>query len=36
ADHGAMGVEVLAGLMPGEQVALDPVKAGLRGAQAAK
>ena len=36
ADHGAMGVEVLAGLMPGEQVALDPVKAGLQGAQAAK
>jgi RND family efflux transporter MFP subunit len=36
ADHGAMGVEVLAGLMPGDQVALDPVKAGLQGAQAAK
>lgn len=36
ADHGAAGIEVLAGLMPGEQVALDPVKAGLQGAQAAK
>jgi RND family efflux transporter MFP subunit len=36
ADHGAEGVEVLAGLMAGELVALDPVKAGLQGAQAAK
>ncbi len=32
ADHGADGVEVLAGLMPGERVALDPIKAGLAGA----
>jgi RND family efflux transporter MFP subunit len=31
--HGAAGVEVLAGLTAGEQVALDPVKAGLTGAQ---
>jgi RND family efflux transporter MFP subunit len=36
ADHGAEGVEVLAGLGLGERVALDPVKAGLQGAQAAK
>jgi RND family efflux transporter MFP subunit len=35
-DHGAEGVEVLAGLTAGELVALDPVKAGLQGAQAAK
>lgn len=35
AEHGAEGVEVLAGLLPGERVALDPVKAGLAGAQAA-
>ena len=35
-DHGAEGVEVLAGLMAGELVALDPVKAGLQGAQAAQ
>ena len=34
ADHGADGVEVLAGLMTGDRVALDPVKAGLAGAQA--
>jgi RND family efflux transporter MFP subunit len=34
ADHGADGVEVVAGLMAGEQVALDPVRAGLAGAQA--
>lgn len=33
-DHGAAGVEVLAGLIDGEQVALDPIKAGLNGAQA--
>jgi RND family efflux transporter MFP subunit len=33
-DHGAQGVEVLAGLIAGDQVALDPVKAGLAGAQA--
>lgn len=35
ADHGADGVEVVAGLSTGERVALDPVKAGLAGAQAA-
>lgn len=35
ADHGAAGVEVVAGLMAGDQVALDPVRAGLAGAQAA-
>ncbi len=35
ADHGTQGVEVLAGLMPGDRVAVDPVKAGLTGAQAA-
>lgn len=35
ADHGADGIEVLAGLMTGDRVALDPVKAGLLGAQAA-
>ncbi len=35
ADHGAAGVEVLAGLMSGDVVALDPVKAGLAGAQPA-
>ena len=34
AEHGADGVEVLAGLMEGDRVALDPVKAGLAGAQA--
>lgn len=34
ADHGAAGVEVVAGLMAGDRVALDPVKAGLAGAQA--
>ena len=34
ADHGVQGVEVLAGLSAGERVALDPVKAGLSGAQA--
>ena len=34
ADHGAAGVEVVAGLMAGDQVALDPVRAGLAGAQA--
>ena len=36
ADHGADGVEVLAGLSVGDRVALDPVKAGLLGAQAAQ
>lgn len=34
-DHGAEGVEIVAGLRAGERVALDPVKAGLAGAQAA-
>ena len=34
-EHGAEGVEVLAGLLVGDRVALDPVKAGLKGAQAA-
>jgi RND family efflux transporter MFP subunit len=34
-DHGADGVEVVAGLQAGEHVALDPVKAGLAGAKAA-
>lgn len=32
-DHGAEGVEVVAGLVAGDRVALDPVKAGLAGAQ---
>jgi len=35
ADHGADGVEIVAGLAAGERVALDPVKAGLAGAVAA-
>lgn len=34
ADHGAAGVEVLAGLSSGDRVALDPVRAGLTGAHA--
>jgi RND family efflux transporter MFP subunit len=34
ADHGSQGFEVLAGLHDKDQVALDPVKAGLAGAQA--
>ena len=34
-DHGASGVEVLVGLSADERVALDPVKAGMQGAQAA-
>lgn len=33
ADHGAQGVEVLAGLSGVDRVALDPVRAGLAGAQ---
>lgn len=33
ADHGAAGVEVLAGLTDTDRVALDPVRAGLAGAQ---
>jgi RND family efflux transporter MFP subunit len=35
AEHGAQGVEVLAGLSDSDRVALDPVRAGLTGAQAA-
>jgi len=35
ADHGAAGVEVLAGLNAADRVALDPVRAGLQGARAA-
>ncbi|MDZ4290611.1 MAG: efflux RND transporter periplasmic adaptor subunit [Hydrogenophaga sp.] len=35
ASHGAAGVEVLAGLKAGDRVALDPVRAGLVGAQPA-
>jgi RND family efflux transporter MFP subunit len=35
-DHGAQGVEVLAGLLDTDNVALDPVKAGLAGAQVAQ
>ncbi len=35
ADHAGEGVEVLAGLVAGDVVALDPVKAGLAGAQPA-
>ncbi|PHM20273.1 MAG: efflux transporter periplasmic adaptor subunit [Curvibacter sp. PD_MW3] len=34
ADHGAQGLEIVAGLSAGERVALDPIKAGLAGAQA--
>ncbi|PKO62464.1 MAG: efflux RND transporter periplasmic adaptor subunit [Betaproteobacteria bacterium HGW-Betaproteobacteria-18] len=34
AEHGAQGVEVLAGLSDSDRVALDPVRAGLTGAQA--
>jgi hypothetical protein len=34
-DHGAEGVEVMAGLTTGDCVALDPIKAGLAGAQPA-
>jgi RND family efflux transporter MFP subunit len=33
ADHGDAGVEVMAGLVQGERVALDPVRAGLSGAK---
>ena len=33
ADHGTQGVEVVAGLVPGDLVALEPVKAGMAGAQ---
>lgn len=35
ATHGGAGVEVLSGVKPGERVALDPVRAGLAGAQPA-
>lgn len=35
AEHGAQGVEVLAGLTDSDRVALDPVRAGLAGARAA-
>lgn len=35
ADHGAAGVEILAGLNAADSVALDPVKAGLAGARPA-
>lgn len=35
AEHGAQGVEVLAGLSDTDRVALDPLRAGLSGAQAA-
>jgi RND family efflux transporter MFP subunit len=34
AEHGAAGVEVVAGLRPDDQVAVDPVRAGLAGARA--
>lgn len=34
-DHGPQGIEVLAGLLDSDRVALDPVKAGLIGAQPA-
>ena len=33
-DHGAPGIEVISGLAPGDVVAMDPVRAGLLGAQA--
>jgi len=36
ADHGADGIEIVAGLSAGDRVALDPVKAGLAGAVAAR
>ncbi len=36
ADHGVDGIEVLAGLANTDRVALDPIRAGLVGAQAAK
>lgn len=35
ADHGVQGVEVLAGLSENDRVAIDPVRAGLQGAQPA-
>jgi hypothetical protein len=33
AEHAGQGVEVLAGLIESDQVALDPIRAGLAGAQ---
>ncbi|MDO8904969.1 efflux RND transporter periplasmic adaptor subunit [Hydrogenophaga sp.] len=36
ADHGEAGVEVLSGVRAGDRVALDPVRAGLSGAQVAQ
>lgn len=36
ADHGEAGVEVVSGVQAGDRVALDPVRAGLSGAQAAQ
>jgi RND family efflux transporter MFP subunit len=35
ADHGAAGVEVVAGLRPSDSIALDPLRAGLAGARPA-
>ena len=35
ADHGAAGIEILAGVVAGDRVALDPVRAGLAGARPA-
>lgn len=35
-DHGEAGVEVVSGVKAGDQVALDPVRAGLNGARAAQ
>jgi hypothetical protein len=35
ADHGAAGIEIVAGLRPDDLVALDPVRAGLAGARPA-
>jgi RND family efflux transporter MFP subunit len=36
ADHGDAGVEILSGLQAGDRIALDPVRAGLAGAQPAQ
>ncbi len=36
ADHGSAGVEIWAGLKDGEQIAVDAVQAGMRGAHVAK
>ena len=35
AEHGEAGIEVLAGLKPGDRIAVDPVRAGLAGAKPA-